>query len=293
MTKPDTNTNLAEFEAELVRQGKSPNTVETYARNVRLFIDWLEHTTGEPFQDKISVFDGREYQAYLVTVRKQKPNTVNAKLEAVQQYVNFLSDLGEHERITISKQKSVPNYSVKVLDKSSLYKCRRWVSSYASARDAAIFELLLNTGLRVSELAALTMDDVQLSDRKGKVIARCGKGRKYREVPLNADGRNAVQKYLAVRPRNTDNHLFLGERGPLGRSAILKVVRKIGQQGAGVSDLSPHTLRHICFTRMAKNGTDLTTIADLAGHSDVKLTAKYYVATSEEDREAAVETLNF
>jgi len=283
---------VEEFEAELTRQGKSINTVKTYTRNAHLFIDWLEATTGEQFKGKISVFDGREYRAYLTTVRKQKPNTVNAKLEAVQQLVNFLQGRGEHTPIKIVRQKAVANCSVKVLDKAALYKCRRWANSYSSVRDAAIFELLVNTGLRVSELAALTTDDVQISKRKGCVIVRAGKGGKYREVPMNADARNAVQRYLDVRPRSTDTQLFLGERGPLKRGAVAKVVRKIGWKGAGEPNLSPHDLRHTCFTNMAKNGVDLKTIADLAGHSDVKLTAKYYIATTDQDREAAVEGLN-
>ena len=289
MSKEDSR--LAEFECELERQGKSQNTIETYMRNIRLFIDWYEQTTGEPFQDKISIFDGREYKSYLVANLKQRPTTVNAKLEAVQQYINFLHAQGSHERITIARQKAVPNYTVSVLDKSSLYKCRRWASNHASVRDAAIFEVLLNTGIRVSELTALTLEDIQLSDRKGKLIVRSGKCGKYREIPLNADGRRAVQAYLTVRPKSAERRLFLGERGSIGRGGVLKIVKKIGQKAVGRPDLSPHDLRHTCFTRMTKNGTDLTTIADLAGHANVELTAKYYIATSDEDRVKAVEQL--
>lgn len=282
---------LDQFQAELYRQGKSRNTVETYIRNVQLFIDWLEATTGETFNNRITVFDGREYRPYLITVRRQKPNTVNAKLEAVQQYADFLYTQGIQEKVTVERQKAVSNHAVKVLDKPSLYKCRRWVSSYGSPRDIAIFETLLNTGIRESELTALTMDDIQITERKGLLVVRAGKGGKYREVPLNSDARAAIQKYLSVRPVSTDQHLFLGQRGPLTRNAIYKVIQTIGRRGAGVEGLSPHMIRHTTFTRMAKSGTDLTTIADLAGHSDVKLTAKYYVATSGEDREAAVEPL--
>ena len=292
MDKAKSRHQLEEFQAELMSRDKSGNTVETYTRNARLFIEWLEETTGEPFTGKVSVFDAREYRTYLLNIRKQKPNTVNAKLEAVQQFSNFICDRNQVERVAIGRQKAVPKYEVSVLDKSSLYKCRRWASSHASVRDAAIFEVLLNTGLRVSELTALTLDDVELSDRKGRVIVRCGKGGKYREVPLNIDARNAIRKYLTVRPVSEDRHLFQGERGALKRNAIAKVVRNIGKCGVGC-EISPHVLRHTLFTRMAKSGIDLTTIADLAGHSNVELTAKYYVATTQEDREKAVEQINF
>ena len=284
---------LKQFREELTRQGKSGNTIETYMRNVRLFIDWLEATTGEPFNNRITIFDGREYRAYLTTVRKQKPNTVNTKLEAVQKYADFLYSQGVQEQITIERQKAVSNFEVKTLDKSSLYRCRRWVNSYAAPRDIAIFETLLNTGIRESELVDLTMDDIQLSERKGLLIVRNGKGGKYREIALNSDARTALQKYLAVRPASTDQHLFLGQRGPLTRNAIYKVVRAIGKHGAGIENLSPHMIRHTTFTRMAKSGTDIATIADIAGHSDVKLTKQYYIATSREDRQAAVDNLDF
>lgn len=283
---------LTKFRDELERRGASPNTVQTYLRNLRLFIQWYEQTTNETFDNKITVFDGREYRAYLCTVKRQKPTSVNAKLGAVQQYADFLYTQGLQEKTTIEKQKAVVAHGVTVLDKSSLYKVRRWAHAYAAPRDIAIFELLLNTGLRESELTALTLDDLELSERKGKVIIRNGKGGKYRELPLNLDARTALQGYLAVRQTSIDSHVFLGQRGALTRNAVYKVIQHIGAKGADV-ELYPHMLRHQCFTAMAKGGTDLTTIADMAGHSDVKLTASYYVSTSTEDRQNAVDRLEF
>lgn len=283
---------LDQFKDDLIHQGKSQNTVQTYCRNTRLFLEWLAETTDQPFNNRISVFDGREYKAYLINVRKQTPNTINAKMEAVQQFADFLHRQGLQDRIVIQRQKAVPNFSVKIISKSDLYKCRRWADNYASPRNAAVFEVLLNTGLRASELTGLTMDDVQLSDRKGKLIIRNGKCSKYREVPLNLDARTALQRYLAVRPAIQEGSLFLGQRGPLTRSGVFDIVHTICEKGAGIS-VSPHTIRHTVFTQMAKNGTDLATIADLAGHSDVKLTTKYYIATQDEDRKKAVDRLEF
>lgn len=283
---------LDQFRENLTQQGKSQNTIQTYCRNVRLFLDWLSDTTGEPFNNRISVFDGREYKAYLINVRKQTPNTINAKMEAVQQFADFLHRQGLQDRVTLPRQKSVSTFSVKIVGKSDLYKCRRWANNYASPRDAAVFEILLNTGLRASELTGLTVDDVQLSDRKGKLIVRSGKGGKYREVPLNLDARTALQRYLTIRSAAQEGFLFLGQRGSLTRSGVFDIVHRICEKGAGIS-VSPHTLRHTVFTQMAKNGVDLATIANLAGHSDVKLTAKYYIATQDEDREKAVDRLDF
>ncbi len=90
-----------------------------------------------------------------------------------------------------------------------------------AVRDEALLNLLLYTGLRVSEAAVLWVEDVVLNERSGKVIVRSGKGRKYREVPLHREARRALAAYLAVHPDDgrdgpCDRPLFLGQRGLLG-----------------------------------------------------------------------------
>lgn len=280
---------LNQFQEKLQRQGASENTVQAYYRNVRFFIEWLQATTGQPFDDRISAFDVREYKSYLLNVKRLKPTSVNAKLQAVQKFSDFLAGQGKQEAIRVGRQRVVVGKRVKILDKSTLYRCRRWAANHASIRDAAIFEVLINTGLRVSELTDLRLDDIQIGERKGMLLVRNGKGGKSREVPLNSDARTALRRYIDIRPVGTGSRVFYGQRGPLNRDAVYKVVSKIGKHGAGIDDLTPHVLRHTAFTRMAKNGVDLTTIADLAGHSSISLTAQYYVHTSREDMEAALE----
>lgn len=90
----------------------------------------------------------------------------------------------------------------------------------AAWRDEALLNLLLYTGLRVGETAAMRLDDLVLGERNGKVIVRSGKGRKYRELPLHKEARQALAAYLRVRSGGEDDHLFLGQRGPLGSRAI-------------------------------------------------------------------------
>ena len=232
---------LDQFRTELIREGFSENTVEAYTRNARLFTEWVQATTGELFDNQISVFDGREYRSYLLNVKKLRPNSVNAKLQAVQRFADFLAGQGTQQLVKIKRQKVVAGTEIKVLDKAALYRCRRWAAAHASVRDAAIFELLLNTGIRESELAALTLADIQLTERKGKLLVRDGKGNKSREIPLNSDARAALQKYISVRPINSSDKLFYGQRGPLQRNAIYKIVNGIGRRGVGMPDLAPHT----------------------------------------------------
>lgn len=283
---------LEQFKAALIRQGASENTISAYTRNVHLFLEWYEQSTGNPFDNRITVFDGREYKAYLNTVKKQSPNSINAKLTAVQRYADFLASQGLQERLTISKQKSSRQPDVKILDKPTLYKCRRWVHAYGSKRDAAIFETLLNTGLRESELVQAELDDIDIGERKGALIVRHGKGGKIRKVPLNADARKALTDYLRARPAAASKRIFIGQRGPINRNALYKIVRNIGKRGAG-AEIYPHELRHTCFSAMIQNGVPLTTVAELAGHSDPKTTADFYVAKSIEQTAEAVEKLQW
>lgn len=157
-------------------------------------------------------------------------------------------------------------------------------------RDEALLNLLLYTGLRVSEAAALNTDDVTINDRSGKVTVRSGKGREHRELPLHKEARKALKAYLEVRPQDQGEGLFLGQRGSLGPRGIQMRLAALGE-AAGV-EVTPHVLRHTFATRLLREvGTDLVTVSALLGHESVATTA-IYTQPSEEDLTEAVEGLN-
>lgn len=287
------NEMLDQFKQELTRQGKSQNTIDTYLRNINLFIKWIEESIGEPFDGKILEYDCLQYKSYLATVKKQSPNSVNTKLTAVQVYADFLHAVGKQEKIKVEKQKASISPKVEVLEKNELNKCRRFVMASGNKLNIAVFEMFLNTGIRESELVDLTLDDIPMTDRKGMVIIRNGKGGKYREVPLNDSVRKALKDYIEVRPTTQDNHLFIGQRGALTRNGVYKIIQKIGLQALKEDKLYPHLLRHQCFTTMNSCGIDIKTIAELAGHTSVELTARYYVNSSRVQKENAVDGLMF
>src|SRR6266496_1942535 len=161
------------------------------------------------------------------------------------------------------------------------------------ARDRAIALLLFYTGLRISECAALQLSDVRLSSRKGLVIVRMGKGNAYREVPLNAEVRTALDAWLQQRQKwvsqRNESALFLTKQGTrLATRTIDDVVRRLGQE-AHLS-LSAHILRHTCLTSLVRHGNDLVLVAELAGHKRLETTRRYSLPTAA-DREAAMEGL--
>ena len=160
-------------------------------------------------------------------------------------------------------------------------------------RDRAIALLLFYTGLRISECAALTLNDVRLSSRKGLVIVRMGKGNTYREVPLNVEVRTALDTWLEQRKQRVsqrnESALFLTKQGTrLATRSIDDVVRRLGQE-ANLS-LSAHILRHTCLTSLVRHGNDLVLVAELAGHKRLETTRRYSLPTAA-DREAAMEGL--
>ena len=126
--------------------------------------------------------------------------------------------------------------------------------------------MLLYTALRLHELAALDVEDVAISARKGIVVVRSGKGDAYREVPLNRPCRAALEQWLKARgerARDGERALFVGPQGRrLSPRSVDRVVRGVASR-AGL-ELSAHTLRHTCVTNLVRGGNDLV----LGGSND-------------------------
>jgi integrase/recombinase XerD len=145
-------------------------------------------------------------------------------------------------------------------------------------RDAAMFEVLYATGLRVSELTGLRLGDLHLDAG----YLRClGKGSKERVVPLGAEADAALQRYLAegrpalLRARRSDI-LFVNHRGePLTRQGMWKILKAYGTNAGIRARLSPHTVRHSFATHLLEHGADLRSLQMLLGHADISTTQIY------------------
>lgn len=143
------------------------------------------------------------------------------------------------------------------------------------ARDRAILELMYGSGLRVSEVAGLTIERVDLDRGRVRVI---GKGDKEREVPLGDPARDAVETWLAVRhvlETGTHDELFTNRRGrPIGPRDIRRLV---GRYAATLSGrrVTPHTLRHSFATHLLEGGADIRAVQEMLGHASVATTQRY------------------
>ncbi|MFV2044553.1 MAG: tyrosine-type recombinase/integrase [Anaerolineales bacterium] len=130
-----------------------------------------------------------------------------------------------------------------------------------------------------------------MSERKGKVIMRSGKGRRYREVPLNLDARRVLQEYLSdERSEVADPHIFIGQRkNGLTEVAIQDIVRKYAEL-AKLEGVTPHVLRHTFAKSLIDKGVDLVTVKHFMGHKRLDSTARY-TKPSKRDLEVAVSRL--
>jgi integrase/recombinase XerC len=179
------------------------------------------------------------------------------------------------------QQQTAPKW----LDRNQQLALLREVRKNGSLRDYAIFQTFLGTGLRISELAAVTLEDLEINDRSGWLRVRSGKGTKSREVPLDLKTRQAIEEYKKVRPTSNANRLFLGQRGTINSEGINYLVAEYSRR-AGL-DCTPHTLRHSYAKNLVDMGTPLDQVAILMGHESLD-TTKIYTKPSRGDLEQAV-----
>lgn len=144
-----------------------------------------------------------------------------------------------------------------------------------NARDAAIVELFLQTGIRLSELTRLTIDDIELRDDGGSIRISGNRGKDERLLPLNLMAHQALKAYLNQRNFTDNSILFLNRfREPLGDRGVQKMIRKYLEK-VGLENASVHTLRHTFGIVHIAKGTSIKTIQEVMGHSDVRSTSLY------------------
>jgi site-specific recombinase XerD len=288
----------AAYEGWLGRQPLSANTRRTYRVRVGQYLEYLSATpaeSGDPLEDTHARdYAVRDYKAHLKTVRKAKPSSVNLSLAAIDNFYRFVG-LGRPE----VRREELPGVAPKALSPEEQKRFLRAVERSPEARDRAIAKLLFYAALRLEELTRLDVGDVPLSARKGKAIVRSGKGDAYREVALNAEVREELDRWLAARRdrflgagfAGSEPALFLSRKGKrISTRAVDLVVRRLGEEAGLDAPLSAHTLRHTCLTNLVRAGYDLVLVAEIAGHKRLETTRRYSLPSAA-DREEAMESI--
>jgi site-specific recombinase XerD len=250
-------------------------------------------STGEEFQAaRVTPTDIRDFKAHLVTVEQRAPATVNRRIYALRKFFLWAiaAGLAKEDPTAVVKGVQSTPLAPRSLAKKDVARLLREAERDENKRNLAILQVLRHTGIRISELAALRLSDVETSERKGMLTVRSGKGSRHRVVPLNADARKAIKDYLDVRPKVSDDHLFISQRGHgLKEQAVELIVGKYAQ-AAGLDNVTPHQLRHSFGKHALDAEVDLVTVSKLLGHTRLDTTARY-TTPSERDLEKAVEKL--
>lgn len=259
-------------------KGKSQTTVRTYEHALKQFEQWLKGAGTD--LEEYSRSDVQQYLDYLVA-NKKSAATINKIWNAIKKYSRWRGKEETIEDIAVVQPPSYYTEAPKSLSQVERNRLIREVDRSGNKRDFAIVQMLLNTGLRVSELVSLDRADVEIKERKGSVKV-IGKGNKERIVPLNKESRRALQKYLDER---TDSHpaLFLSNRGQ--RISVRSVQYLLEKH-----DVHSHQLRHTFITGLVRNNEDIAVIQSMSGHSSTKMIVRYAQPT-EEDKMEAVEEL--
>lgn len=285
------NYHLNNFILHLESRDRSRHTINAYHLDLKQFGEWFAGVNGDEMEPElITPTDLREFKHFLIEEEQLKPATINRKLASLRAFLKWA--VGERLlEVPPRMPQGVEQVSAapKALDRREINSLVRAVERHGSVRDQAIILALMNTGLRVNELSELNLADVEMSERKGKLVVRSGKGQKYREVPLNVEARRALSAYMEAREEDGNQALFLSQQGSrLGSRGVQDVVGKYGRL-AGL-DVTPHALRHTFCSNLLRGGVDIVTVAKLAGHSDISTTS-IYTQPAEKDLQKAVEGL--
>lgn len=235
----------------------------------------------------------RHLEAFLAELDRRclQGSSRRRKVASLRSFFSYLSDAGILR--TDPSQKLIPParewHQPRVLSEAE-YK-RLQLACAHDVRDGAIIELILQTGLRLSEVAKLRLVDIELPARLGPdkppgAVHVQGKGRKQRTVTLNWRACKAVKAWLAIRPMLPGDPLFGTKfKRPLGPRGIQHLVKKYLSQ-AGVVGASVHSLRHTFGTHMARKGTHLDVIRKAMGHESLDTTSIYIdLAREQMDKE--------
>lgn len=286
-------------------QGHSETTIVDRRRTMDRFVWWLEHEAGLPLLlASLAPDTVRAFLAYLqgagprwgsdhpnasVAVR---PATVNAYFRTLRAFINWCvaEEIVPAGALKNVKEPRIPKDQLAPFTDEQIRAMRHFISqTEQAARDQVIFLLLLDTGLRVSELCSLRIRD---ADRANNCLHVVGKGNKRRQVYLGQTVRRALWRYVESERRGAapEEPLWIGQRGraaggPLQRRGVYRLISQAAA-AAGVTEAhrGPHALRRTFAVNFLRNGGNLLDLQDLMGHEDLTV-LREYVRLSETDLE--------
>jgi len=292
--KPGEHPWLAAFVKQLRQEDLSPATLRGYRSDLELFLRW--HAS--PPLETLSPVDVMNYRRHLSGEGGLQPASINRKLEALRRFCRWAHNEGKLQANPASEVKlarTVRDLRPASLDEpevNALLRAAGQSKHGLSKRNYALVQLLLQTGLRVSESAALRISDTVVRERAGSVKIRQGQGHQQREVPLNTSVRRGLSAYLETRkPLRPGDPLITSETGAaISVRSIQSVVSALARRAQITRiPVTAHSMRHTFAVKyLEKNPGKLVALAALLGHESLDTTA-IYLRPSQEEMAAGVE----
>jgi site-specific recombinase XerD len=277
------------FIEHLRKEGKSNSTLMAYGKDIEQFLDFLKLIGVEDLND----IQKENIKLFLEKLAKEKYTikSVSRKLNSIRTFCKIMNEMGitrENPAISVSHPKiepRVPRVLSEIEYRALRDVCRR------DQRLFTIVELMLQTGIRIGELARLQLEEVELKKAPYQLFIREYDSNNERYVPLNKIAVETINDYLKERYQTENNSLFITKTGrPLLvrniRTGINKAFQKAGIQNAKVNDLRNTFIAH----NLAK-GADLVKISQLVGHKRISTTEKYLGLVKKDKKSTKLEEL--
>ena len=271
----------------VVERGYSANTLESYARDLKLFAEHCQ-TCGEGSAAAVTPDTVCAFTGFLAQKQTYKSSSAARSLAAAKSFLKFLVSEGTLQRdpgVNAERPKQwkrlphvLSQENAQALTQAPAAAMERTGRRKIPLRDSAIVELLYATGMRVSELCGLRVDGLNFEEATVRVT---GKGDKTRIIPVGRPALDAIRAYLVhVRPgwsgTKDGGKLFLSKGGrPMAREDVWALVKKHGRAAGLAGKYSPHTLRHSFATHLLEGGANLRAVQEMLGHADVTTTELY------------------
>lgn len=260
-------------------RGLSPHTIRAYSADLERYLDWAERSGVDPLR-----LSHRQLRLYLAEMDRAKyaRSTITRRMSAVRALFGYLLTEGviDSDPSSVTSTPKVPKrlpQTVPAEELKALFEAPD-TDTPSGLRDLLIVELLYASGMRVSELASLPIEKLDLAQGQVRVM---GKGSKERVVPLHPAAVALIRRFLAsARPvlakHDSPTTLLLSTRGnAMSADAIRRVFKRLLQVAGASSSLSPHVLRHTFATHLLEAGADLRTVQELLGHVALSTTQIY------------------
>lgn len=274
-------------------EAKSPCTLIAYERDLRQFESYLQRffEGGEVRSDGIDVQMIRDWLRWLHD-GKVGNRSLARKIAALNSFFRYLKLSGRVSKNPMDSikrpkfEKKLPHYFTEKEIRALLAAPGR--ESLIGVRDCAILELLYSSGLRISELAELRLNDIDLNRGLMRVV---GKGSKERIVPVGSQAVSAIRDYLPARAKlrteESSERLFLTKSGKdFDQRQLTNILDKYFRRIALQKGFSPHTLRHSFATHLLARGADLRAVQEMLGHANLQTTEIYTHVTLEDVKKA-------